>query len=360
MILCVIGTRPEAIKMAPVIKALQAANIPHKLVSTGQHIELVDEALKYFKLKPDINFKLMRPSQNPAELMSKIIGRMYKLIIDEQPSVVLAQGDTTTVAATALTCFNMGVPFGHIEAGLRTYDIYDPRPEEWNRRIASLSAQWHFAPTDMAATNLRVEGVAGAVFTTGNTVVDALQYIMKVKPIQLDLPHISKERDYILVTCHRRENFGQPMTNAFTAIAEYAKSHENIDFIYPVHPNPAVTNVARTVFEGIKNVNLVAPLAYAEFIHLMADCRLVISDSGGVQEEAPSLGKRVILMRETTERPEGVQSGHCRLVGTDKDKIHTALDEFMALYQLPNMVNPYGDGRAASRIVKILKGYNIG
>ena len=347
--------------MAPVVKALRAAKMPVRLVSTGQHTTLVEESLKYFDLKPDVNLRLMKADQTPLSFLTRAIAALDKLFDKGGVDVVLAQGDTTSVAAASIVCFHRKIPFGHIEAGLRTHDLLQPWPEEWNRRVASVGAAWHFAPTGTAVDNLRHEGIpVSQIYETGNTVVDALQYILKVKPAQLELAGVpSAYKDYVLLTCHRRENLGQPMVDAFTAIADYASGHPELEFWYPTHPNPVVQKTAHQIFGGLKNVRITQALDYLSFVHAMNYCRLVISDSGGVQEEAPSLGKRVIVLRNVTERPEGVEAGFCYLTGTDRARITQALDALLAAEALPRVISPYGDGRAANRIVKILQNAGV-
>lgn len=354
MIVCIIGTRPEAVKMAPVVKALRAMKQQVRLVSTGQHTTLLDQALQYFKLKPNLRLNLMQPNQTPLDILERVLHRLPAVFNKYKPDAVLAQGDTITVAATAMACFHSRIPFGHVEAGLRTHDLTQPWPEEWNRRVAAIGAKWHFAPTEWAGTNLLNEGVLPKdIYITGNTIVDALKYILAVKPIQPELPGVER-RPYVLITCHRRENFGGPMELIFRTLGVYAKEHPELDFVYPVHPNPAVQLAVVNTLTNLPNVKLVPPMDYMTFIHALWHAQVIVSDSGGVQEEAPSLGKHVIVLREVTERPEGILAGMCHLVGADPSKLIMALDEYKNVTRDPLTVSPYGDGLAASRIAEIV------
>ncbi len=349
------GTRPEAIKLAPVYRTLaDRAGVSPILVSTGQHREMLTPVFDWFGLAPDHDLDLMTPDQTLSSVMAGAIAGIDRLIDAEAPDVVLAQGDTATVCAAALAAFNQRTAFGHVEAGLRTRDLDQPFPEEGYRQMASRVARWHFCPTARAAAALRSESVDGEICVVGNTVVDALlDTAARTTPPTLPL---AREK-LVLITGHRRENHGARFHAAFDAIAALASAHPEADFVYPVHLNP---NVRRDAFErlrAIDNVTLTAPVAYPEMVALMQRADLILTDSGGVQEEAPSLGAPVLVMRDATERPEAVEAGVCELVGVDREKI---IDRAGAILSSAaprrEMANPFGDGRAAARIAAILSG----
>lgn len=358
-ILCIIGTRPEAIKMAPVILALQDQDWAEvKVLATAQHRDMLDQALADFSIAPDIDLNLMQPNQSLSVLIGKMLLEIDRVLLDEKPSAVLAQGDTTTVLAASLACFYAGIPFGHIEAGLRTGDIYSPFPEEANRVMTGLLACWHFAPTFVAAENLLAERVPShKVFITGNTVIDALHYTA-AREVSLSVP-LDRTKRIVLVTAHRRENFGQPFVDICTAIKAVAANNPDIEVLFPVHPNPNIHNVAFELLGNILNVHLVSPLGDKEFVAAMKLSYFIISDSGGVQEEAPALGKPVLVLRESSERPEAIAAGCSRLVGTDVDVIVREAEKLLndsAEYNAMVVgVSPYGDGDASFRIVNILR-----
>jgi UDP-N-acetylglucosamine 2-epimerase (non-hydrolysing) len=358
-VLCIIGTRPEAIKMAPVIKALQAEkNINCRVLATAQHRGLLDQVLEGFAITADLDLNIMRPNQSLAALTSRLLLELDNVLQAEKPEVVLAQGDTTTVMCAALACFYRQIPFGHVEAGLRTGDIHNPFPEEANRVIASKLTRWHFAPTQRAVDNLLREGVADTDITlTGNTVIDAL-LMTAAQDAAFDIPLDASKR-LVLVTSHRRENFGEPFQNICQALKRLAERNPDIQILYPVHPNPNVKDVAHQLLGQTPNIILSAPLDYAPFIAAMQRSYLIISDSGGVQEEAPALGKPVLLLREETERPEAVDLGVVRLVGANRNTIveqaQRLLDDPQAYRSMARGVSPYGDGKAAARIVDVLR-----
>lgn len=360
-VLCVVGTRPEAIKMAPVIKALHAEkNIDCSVLTTAQHRGLLDQVLEGFAITADLDLDIMRPNQSLAALTSRLLLELDSVLQAEKPDVVLAQGDTTTVMTAALACFYLRIPFGHVEAGLRTGDLCNPFPEEANRVIAGKLTRWHFAPTQRAVDNLLREGVVASDITlTGNTVIDSL-LMTAAQDSTLDIPLDASKR-LVLVTCHRRESFGEPFQNICQALKRLAERNPGIQILYPVHPNPNVKEAAHRLLGQTPNIILCAPLDYAPFIAAMKRSYLIISDSGGVQEEAPALGKPVLVLREETERPEAVDLGVVKLVGAKRDTIveqaQRLLDDPQAYQGMARGVSPYGDGKAAARIVDVLRQY---
>jgi UDP-N-acetylglucosamine 2-epimerase (non-hydrolysing) len=357
-ILCVVGTRPEAVKMAPVIMALQqSTKVDCRILATAQHRQMLDQVLAFFGLHPDIDLDIMRPNQSLPELTSRLMLALDGVLAAEQPVAVLAQGDTTTVMTVALACFYRRIPFGHVEAGLRTGDMQNPFPEEANRVIASRLAKWHFAPTKSSKENLLREGIAAEdIVVTGNTVIDALlMTASRELSLGFDLP---SGKRMVLITAHRRENFGAPFRQVCAALRTLAQRNPDVVFLYPVHPNPNVKDVAYSMLGGLANFRLCEPLDYAPFVAAMKRCHFIISDSGGVQEEAPALGKPVLVLRDETERPEAVDEGVVRLVGPNHDAIvyhaQLLLDDPAAYQAMARGVSPYGDGKAAQRIVKVL------
>jgi UDP-N-acetylglucosamine 2-epimerase (non-hydrolysing) len=357
-ILAAVGTRPEAVKMAPVIHALRAAQWADcRILATAQHREMLDQALAPFGLVPDIDLDAMRPNQTLPDLTARLLLGLDAVLGQEAPDLVLAQGDTTTVLVVALACAYRRVPFGHVEAGLRTGDMDNPFPEEMNRVLASRLARWHFAPTPGAAAHLRQEGIPDQrVFVTGNTVIDALLGILdQAPPPPLDLAPSDR---LILVTAHRRENFGAPFEAICAAVRELADEYPDVRILYPVHPNPNVREVVEARLQGHPRIRLTAPLDYLPFVGAMRRAHFILTDSGGVQEEAPALGKPVLVMRRETERPEAVAAGVVQLVGPDRERIVTAsralLDDPAAYQAMAKGVSPYGDGHAAARIQAIL------
>lgn len=358
-IMCTVGTRPEAIKMAPVILALKEQPWAEvRVLATAQHRHMLDQVLNFFGIEPDIDLDIMRPNQALATLTARLLLELDDVLRAEKPDVVLAQGDTTTVMAVALACFYHRIPFGHVEAGLRTWDMQNPFPEEANRVIAGRLARWHFAPTDSSRQNLLREGVAeNEIIVTGNTVIDAL-LMTASKEVEVGI-ELDATRRLVLVTSHRRENFGEPFRNICSALRTLAERNTDIQILYPVHPNPNVKDVAHKMLGGCSNIILCEPLDYAPFIAAMKESYLIISDSGGVQEEAPALGKPVLVLRDETERPEAVEMGVVKLVGPNYDRIvneaQRLLDDQAAYREMARGISPYGDGRGAERIVKTLR-----
>lgn len=361
-VLTIFGTRPEAIKLAPIVRELSKS--PHFFDSlvgvTGQHDKLLSEVLDIFSIKPDFNLKVMRKNQDLTDMTALILKKMGNILAEIKPDIILVQGDTTTVFATALAAFYKKIMIGHVEAGLRTEDKYQPFPEEINRRLADQMSDLFFAPTETSRVNLIKCGIpANYIHVTGNTVVDALQEIRTAnhRPRIKGLPQFTGKM--ILVTAHRRENFGAPLKNVFQAIRKLSRIKEDIHFVYPVHPNPNVYSAAHDLLSDLKNVHLLKPLDYLSFVHLIEKSYLILTDSGGVQEEAPTLHKPVLILRNKTERPEVVEAGGALLVGTDQEKIIAAimrLIEDKAYYEkMATITNPYGDGTAAQKIVAILK-----
>ncbi|MDY7066546.1 UDP-N-acetylglucosamine 2-epimerase [Pseudomonas extremaustralis] len=360
-VLCIIGTRPEAIKMAPVIKALLAEeDIQCRVLATAQHRDMLDQVLGLFGITPDLDLDMMRPDQSLTALTARLLSGLDSVLQSEKPDVVLAQGDTTTVMSAALACFYLRIPFGHIEAGLRTGDLYNPFPEEANRVIVGKLARWHFAPTQRAMDNLFREGVPAAdISMTGNTVIDALlMTVAQTLPLDVDL---DSSKRLVLVTSHRRENFGEPFQGICQALKILAQRNPDIQILYPVHPNPNIKDVAYAFLGQTPNIILCGPLDYASFIAAMKRAYLIISDSGGVQEEAPALGKPVLVLREETERPEAVDMGVMKLVGVNRDTIieqaQRLLEDTDAYRTMARGVSPFGDGKAAERIVGVLRQY---
>ena len=358
-VLCALGTRPEAIKMAPVILALRKeAWAEVRVLATAQHRQLLDQALGLFGIAADLDLNIMRPDQALPSLTARLLTRMEAVLAEEKPDAALVQGDTTTVMAVALACFYHGVPVGHVEAGLRTHDLQSPFPEEANRQIASRLAAWHFAPTESARQNLLQEGLAEASITvTGNPVIDALLMVADSNP-QLGL-QLDPGRRLVLVTAHRRENFGAPFQRICEALRRLAQQNPEVQFLYPVHPNPNVKRPAQAALGALPNVRLCEPLDYAPFVAAMKAAHLILTDSGGVQEEAPALGKPALALRDKTERPEAVAEGVVKVIGTDIRAIvqetQRLLDDDKAWQAMARGVSPYGDGKAASRIAAWLR-----
>lgn len=361
LVACVVGTRPEAVKMAPVVLRLRRAGsgLRVSLVSTGQHSGLLTCALRDFGLKPDVELALMTPGQSLADLTSRALTALHSTFLDLRPDLVMAQGDTTSVFASALAAQYQGIPFAHVEAGLRTGDRSQPFPEETNRVLTSHLASLHFAPTARNKQALLREGVSpDSIHVVGNTIVDALLSVLdRSDPPPLP-PGASR---FALVTAHRRENFGAPLARICSAVSELARRHNDLHILFPVHPNPSVRETVAAQLAHAGRVHLLDPLSYPSFVSLMKDASLVLSDSGGVQEEAPSLGTPVLVLRETTERPEALETGFVRLVGTDPEAILYEADRFLSNpppkpNQLPAR-NPYGDGQASERILGYVQEY---
>ncbi|MCB0164576.1 MAG: UDP-N-acetylglucosamine 2-epimerase (non-hydrolyzing) [Anaerolineae bacterium] len=362
-VISVFGTRPEAIKMAPIVKTLANSDqIISRVCVTAQHRHMLDQVLSLFEIEPDYDLNVMKAGQSPTQVAAAILQGLTSILREEQPDWLLVQGDTTTVMAAAIGAFYAGVKVGHVEAGLRTYDKRQPFPEEINRRIASVTADVHFAPTATARQNLLQENIpADTVFVTGNPVIDALQWVanLSYQPETGPLAGIPGRRRLILVTAHRRENFGQPLENICQALRSLAEAYkDDVQIVYPVHLNPNVQKPVYQALGDISNITLLPPIEYLPFVYLLKNTHLVLTDSGGIQEEAPSLGKPVLVMREVTERPEAVEAGTVRLVGTDSshiiETVRHLLDDPQAYQQMARAVNPYGDGRAAGRIKQAL------
>ncbi|MBF9233896.1 non-hydrolyzing UDP-N-acetylglucosamine 2-epimerase [Microvirga alba] len=360
-ILCIIGTRPEAIKMAPVILKLQEAPWAETIVvATGQHRELLEQPLSAFGVKLQKNLDVMTDGQTLSSLTSRIFDRLGPCLTELAPDMLLAQGDTTSVMVAAISCFYQNIPFGHVEAGLRTATIQQPFPEEFNRRVAGLLSTLHFAPTEKARDNLHRDGASSNhIFVTGNTGIDAL-YWMRDRAPPMSFEPAERAR-LILVTAHRRENMGEPMREMFQAIIDLSLIHPDVEFVYPVHPNPNVRQMAEHMLGAQPRVRICQPLDYPELVGVLARSDIVLTDSGGLQEEAPALGKPVLVMRSETERPEAVDLGVARLVGSDRNRIvkevSRLLDDPEAYRSMALGVSPYGDGMAAERICGYVKDY---
>ena len=361
-VLTIFGTRPEAIKLSPVVSEL--ARFPSEVCSvvciTAQHRDMLDQVLRIFEIQPDLDLNLMTENQTLPDLTSAALLGVASVLEQVQPDVVLVQGDTTSAMAAGLAAFYRKIPVGHVEAGLRTGDRYQPFPEEINRKLLSAIATYHFAPTDVARESLLREGIpSDSVLTTGNTVVDALQTIARKGEGHNGLSALGVERRLILMTAHRRENFGAPLENICRAVLRLVEQNPDVEIAYPVHRNPNVRETVERMLSGQERVHLLPPLEYDQFIHLLSRCTLVLTDSGGLQEEGPVLGKPVLVMREMTERPEGVAAGSNRLVGTDADPIVSEAERLLhdpiAYQAMARASNPFGDGHAAARIVEFLR-----
>ena len=363
-IMTVFGTRPEAIKMAPLVRALEKEKQLESVVCvTAQHREMLDQVLELFQIEPDYDLNVMKQNQSVSQISTNVLLGMEKVLEESKPDMVLVHGDTTTTFASALAAFYQKIPVGHVEAGLRTYDKYSPFPEEMNRVLTGHMAELHFAPTIRNKNNLLAEGIdEDKIFITGNTVIDALLTVAG-KAYEFEdevLKNIDfKNRKVITVTCHRRENLGENMHNIFGAIRDLAVEFPELEIIYPMHMNPKVRNLAREILGSTERIHLIEPLQYQPFVKLMAESYLIITDSGGLQEEAPSLGKPVLVVRRETERPEAVEAGTVKLAGVEKEKIYSLAKELIqdseAYGKMAEAVNPYGDGKTAGRIVQILK-----
>lgn len=374
----VFGTRPEAIKMAPLVKEFQKYPEKFKTIVcvTGQHREMLDQVLRIFDIQPDYDLNIMKQGQDLYDVTAKVLIGMRDVLKETQPDIVLVHGDTTTSTAAALAAFYQQIPVGHVEAGLRTHNIYSPWPEEMNRQITGRITTYHFAPTSLSKDNLLQEGVAGEqIIVTGNTVIDALYMVVEkikndgilscelekvLKASGYDISRLSDGKKLVLITGHRRENFGDGFISMCKAIKSLSEKYPEVDFVYPMHLNPNVRKPIHEVFGKSQRANLffIEPLEYLSFVYLMEKAAIVLTDSGGIQEEAPGLGKPVLVMRDTTERPEALEAGTVKLVGTDYDKIVNEvsglLDSQEYYEKMSKAVNPYGDGKACSRIVKAL------
>ncbi|PWW02590.1 non-hydrolyzing UDP-N-acetylglucosamine 2-epimerase [Mangrovibacter plantisponsor] len=372
-VLTVFGTRPEAIKMAPLVHAL--GNDPFfesKVCVTAQHREMLDQVLHLFSITPDYDLNIMQPGQGLTEITCRILEGLKPILMSYQPDVVLVHGDTTTTMATSLAAFYQRIPVGHVEAGLRTGDLYSPWPEEANRTLTGRLAHYHFAPTDNARQNLLHENVSDRnIFVTGNTVIDALLSVSDRalqdsalrQRMEKHYPFLNKEKKTILVTGHRRESFGRGFEQICHALADIAANWPDVQIVYPVHLNPNVSEPVTRILGHVENVALIEPQDYLPFVWLMNHAWLILTDSGGIQEEAPSLGKPVLVMRDTTERPEAIDAGTVKLVGTDKNNIVAAVTQLLtqdaAYQQMSKAHNPYGDGMACQRILTALKNNQV-
>lgn len=378
-VMLVFGTRPEAIKMCPLVKEFQKHNDAFQTIVcvTGQHREMLDQVLNIFEVKPDYDLNIMKQGQDLYDVTARVLTGMRDVFKECKPDVVLVHGDTTTSTAAALAAFYQQIPVGHVEAGLRTHNIYSPWPEEMNRQITGRIATYNFSPTPLSESNLKAEKAQGNIYVTGNTVIDALHMVVNklkndetlakeqeaiLKQAGYDVNRLADGKKLVLITGHRRENFGEGFIHMVTAIKDLKNKYPDVDFVYPMHLNPNVRKPIHEVFgedlSNLGNMFFIEPLQYLEFVYLMEKATIVLTDSGGIQEEAPGLGKPVLVMRDTTERPEALASGTVHLVGTDyqkiMDEVSTLLEDENAYEKMSKAVNPYGDGKACERIVKIL------
>jgi UDP-N-acetylglucosamine 2-epimerase (non-hydrolysing) len=385
-IMLVFGTRPEAIKMCPLVKEFQKHPTEFETIVcvTGQHREMLDQVLTIFDVKPDYDLNIMKQGQDLYDVTARVLTGMRDVFNECKPDVVLVHGDTTTSTAAALAAFYQQIPVGHVEAGLRTHNIYSPWPEEMNRQITGRIATYNFSPTPLSESNLKAEKAHGQIFVTGNTVIDALHMVVDklksdpklaaeqedvLRAAGYDISRLSGKpvsRKLVLVTGHRRENFGDGFISMVTAMKDLSEKYPDVDFVYPMHLNPNVRKPIHEVFgEDLTRPNFffIEPLQYLEFVYLMEKSTVVLTDSGGIQEEAPGLGKPVLVMRDTTERPEALKSGTVHLVGTNHDlivnEVSTLLDDAVAYEKMSKAVNPYGDGKACNRIVRALNGEQV-
>ena len=383
-VMLVFGTRPEAIKMCPLVKEFQKYPEEFETIVcvTGQHREMLDQVLRIFEVVPDFDLNIMKHGQDLYDVTTRVLIGMRDVYKECKPDVVLVHGDTTTSAASALSAFYQQIPVGHVEAGLRTHNIYSPWPEEMNRQITGRIATYNFAPTPQSEKNLLDEKAQGKIFVTGNTVIDAMQMVVDklksdkaladeqiniLKNAGYDVTRLNNGKKLVLITGHRRENFGDGFISMVTAMKDLSEKYPDVDFVYPMHLNPNVRKPIHMVFgedlRVYKNFFFIEPLQYLEFVFLMEKSTLVLTDSGGIQEEAPGLGKPVLVMRDTTERPEALASGTVHLVGTNHDlivcEVSTLLDDATAYDRMSKAVNPYGDGKACCRIVRALKGEQL-
>lgn len=379
-VMLVFGTRPEAIKMCPLVKEFQKHNDGFETIVcvTGQHREMLDQVLNIFEVKPDYDLNIMKQGQDLYDVTARVLTGMRDVFKECKPDVVLVHGDTTTSTAAALVAFYQQIPVGHVEAGLRTHNIYSPWPEEMNRQITGRIATYNFSPTPLSESNLKAEKAQGNIYVTGNTVIDALHMVVNklkndetlakeqeaiLKQAGYDVNRLADGKKLVLITGHRRENFGEGFIHMVTAIKDLKSKYPDVDFVYPMHLNPNVRKPIHEVFgedlSNLGNMFFIEPLQYLEFVYLMEKATIVLTDSGGIQEEAPGLGKPVLVMRDTTERPEALASGTVHLVGTDYqkiiDEVSTLLEDEQAYEKMSKAVNPYGDGKACERIVEILK-----
>lgn len=361
-VMLVFGTRPEAIKMCPLVNELKSRPDEFQTIVavTGQHREMLDQVLSVFDVAPDHDLAIMKPGQTLFDVTCDVLLKLKAILEEERPDVVLVHGDTTTSFAAALACFYLQIPVGHVEAGLRTHDIYSPWPEEFNRQAVDIVSSYYFAPTETSKVNLLAEGKpAERIFVTGNTGIDALRTTV-CKGYTHEVLDWAADSRLVLITAHRRENLGKPMHNMFRAIRRVMDEHPDLKAVYPIHMNPKVREAAHTELDGCDRLRIIEPLEVLDFHNFMSVSYLILTDSGGIQEEAPGLGKPVLVMRDTTERPEGVEAGTLRLVGTSEEKIYEVFTELLdngdEYRRMSIASNPYGDGHASERICEILKG----
>lgn len=359
-VMLVFGTRPEAIKMCPLVNELKTrTNINTVVCVTGQHRQMLDQVLEAFKIEPDYDLSIMKDKQTLFDITTNILNRIKAVLEEVKPDVVLVHGDTSTTCVTALACFYLQIPVGHVEAGLRTYNIYSPYPEEFNRQAVSIISQYNFAPTELSKQNLLKEGKnPDTIYVTGNTAIDALKTTVRNNYTHPELEWADGSR-LIIITAHRRENLGEPMHHMFRAIRRIMDEHHDVKAIYPIHMNPVVRKAADEELGGCDRIHIIEPLEVLDFHNFLARSFMILTDSGGIQEEAPSLGKPVLVMRDTTERPEGIKAGTLKLVGTDEQVIY---DNFKLLLEnkdaydaMAHASNPYGDGLACKRIADVLE-----
>jgi len=356
----VFGTRPEAIKMCPLVNELKTReNIKTIVCVTGQHRQMLDQVLEAFNVTPDYDLSIMKDKQTLFDITTNILNGIGNILDEAKPDVVLVHGDTSTTFVTALACFYKQIPVGHVEAGLRTYNIYSPYPEEFNRQAVGIIAKYNFAPTELSKNNLLKEGKeASSIYVTGNTAIDALKTTVREDYTHPELEWASDSR-LIMITAHRRENLGEPMRNMFRAIRRVINEHPDVKAIYPIHMNPVVRSAADEELGNCDKIHIIEPLEVLDFHNFLAKSYMILTDSGGIQEEAPSLGKPVLVMRDTTERPEGIKAGTLKLVGTDEDVIYKNFKELLenadSYNSMAHAANPYGDGLTSKRIADILE-----
>lgn len=360
-VMLVFGTRPEAIKMCPLVNVLKTRESIQTVVCvTGQHRQMLDQVLETFRVVPDYDLSIMKQRQTLFDVTTNILNDIKEVLETEMPDVVLVHGDTSTTFVTALACFYLQIPVGHVEAGLRTYNVYSPYPEEFNRQVVGIISQYNFAPTEQAKDNLLKEGKnPDSIFVTGNTAIDALKTTVRENYAHPELAWAADSR-LIMITAHRRENLGEPMKHMFRAIRRVMDEHPDVKAIYPIHMNPAVREIADSVLGRYDRIHIIEPLEVLDFHNFLARSYMILTDSGGIQEEAPSLGKPVLVMRDTTERPEGIAAGTLKLVGTDEETIYNSfkllLENKEEYDKMSKASNPYGDGFASQRIADILEG----
>lgn len=360
-VLVVFGTRPEAIKMCPLVKELKSRkNVQTVVCVTGQHRQMLDAVLHAFDVVPEYDLSIMKEKQTLFDITTNILNSVKDVLEKEKPDVVLVHGDTSTTFVTALACFYLQIPIGHVEAGLRTYNIFSPYPEEFNRQAVSIISQYNFAPTELSKENLISEGKSEeSIFVTGNTAIDALKTTVREDYTHPELEW-AKDSKLITITAHRRENLGEPMHQMFRAIKRIIDEHPDVKAVYPIHMNPVVREAAKEELGGCDRIHIIEPLDVLDFHNFLARSHMIITDSGGIQEEAPSLGKPVLVMRDTTERPEGIKAGTLKLVGTEEESIYNAfkllLEDKNEYEKMSKASNPYGDGFASARIADILTG----